>query len=420
MPVTIEDLVASATQEDALAQELLLATDLGLPTTAWQPVQAVPVLMNVNAGIISSYSTTAAQFAQGGYASYAALMTDSGGNPITGWLDLRMKDQFGVERQPATYAGGSVPFASSSGNTYNYSPNSPLHFQNPTTGALFTSTSTGTLTNAGGSVAVQADVIGAASTTGIGVTMLLLTPFAGVSILPLTASLAGTDAESNPAFLTRGQAKLGTIDDLLAGAQPQPVTGAPDAAYYYVATTIPQGPVSSAPPYAVSAVISRCTVWIDIYSGDVNVYIGNASGTPPSGDVVAVNAAIQALVTPDGQTVNVLSVATASISFTATLYILASTGVKPADAIVNAEDSLATYAAGVPIGGFSTAAPNIIPLSQLVDVLSLANAGTIDVEISNVVDSLGGFPAGIDALGNPGLGQNGVPEFTATLFVVLV
>jgi hypothetical protein len=406
--VLLADEIEGITQPESYAQELQIGADLGLPTTVWQPIQVVVGILNVNATIVSNFSGTISILAQGAYASLASQMVDSSGAPITAWLDLRSADVYNTKRQPATFASGFVPLQNTSATNQPYGPTNPLHVQNQTTGATYTSQGTGTVTaSATTNVQFQADLAGSAFTSGAGVVLILTTPLQGVSCLALVSALVGSDAESNAAFFARDVAKLGTIDNALAGLPPQAIPAAPDSAYAYVVTTIPHGSPSASPPYAVSAIITRVSVWIDIYSGDVNVYCANAAGSPGSTDLNVLNSAVQSLVAPDGQTANVLGVATVTITPTVTLYIRASTGVQPAAAITNAEDALANYAATVPIGGFTTNSPNIVPVTEILETLTGANPGTIDAEGTFACSG------GVDLNGNPKLGQNGVPVFAA-------
>jgi hypothetical protein len=403
---TLADLVTPATVANALARELSLASGLGLPVTAWQPVGAFVTLFNAQANIISDYSGTAAQFAQAGFASYAALMVDSSGNPITTWMALRALDQYNVVAFPATYASGSTPYGNSSASTYPYSPNNPLHFQHPTTGATYTSIGTGSLVPGGGTAALQADVAGSASIAGTGVTLVLLTPFPGVTLLPLTGSVVGSDAETNGALLIRCQAKLGTIDDSIAGTAPVPLPGAPSDAYYYVATSIPQGAVSASPPYAVSAVITRCNVQTDTGNGSVNVYIANASGPVGSTDVNVVQSAIDALVTPDSVTVVVASAVAVTVNPVLTVYVKTQAGLTAATVIANIEDQLATYFATVPIGGVNTTAQYVLPNSEILEQVFKANAGTVDAAFPTPTPS------------STVLGANGIPVLGTSIITV--
>ena len=407
VPVTLASLTAPTTPDEMLTISLGLAASLGLSTTAWQPIGMVSTLVNVNATIAADESSVVALIAQGGYASLAALMVDTTGAPITTWMALRATDQYGITPGTAQFASGNVPVSNVSSSTYTYSPSNPLHFQNVTTGATYTSTGAGSIAPGAGAVAVSADVAGSASTSGAGVVLALITPLTGVTCTSLTTSLVGSDAESNAALLARGQNKLATLAPIESTSIPGPVTGGPAGVYSYVATSIPQsGSASAVPPYAVTANVTRTNEVLSTSSGVVTLYIANASGSSSPTDVAAVNAAIQALVVPDGVTVTTVSAAPIAISVTATVYIRLSSGVTAAGAVTNIDDALANYYAGVPVGGLSTVSPNIVPLSELNQVIFQANNGTIDVEIASPTS-------------NPSVGANGVPiAGTNTISVV--
>ena len=188
MTILLSALVVPATEVDALGTELSIAQSLELPVTAWQPLGVARTILAINATIVSQYSQTISFLAQGAYASYAALMVDSFGNPITTWMDLRAQDQYNVTRIPATQAAGNVPVTNTSGIAYSYSPNSPLHFQNPGgTNQTYTSLLTGSISASStvtSLVVVNADAAypGSIGTVGQGVTLTMLTPLAGVTV----------------------------------------------------------------------------------------------------------------------------------------------------------------------------------------------------------------------------------------------
>jgi hypothetical protein len=386
---TLADLVPVVSVDQAVAQQLALAAEEGLSMTAFQPVGAVVALLNVQGHLVSDYSGIVAGFAQAGYASTAATMTDSNGAPIQTWAQLRAAQQFNVEANLATFASGSTPYGNSSATTYPYSPNAPLRFQHPTTGSTYTSTGTGTLVPGGGTIPLQADVAGSAPTAGAGITLVLLTPFQGVTLSALTNSVVGLDAESNQALPARCTAKLGSIDAELATRGP-----ARNSVYYDVATGIPQGAVSASPPYAVSAAITQ--VGLDISPGAVDVYLRNANGAVGSTDVAVVQAAIDALVTPDSVTVTVASAAAVTIQPVLTVYLRTALGLTSAQVVANIEAQLDAYFAIVPIGGVSTSSPNILPTSDILEQVAAANPTTVDVLVSStsVIPPLGpeGFP----------------------------
>jgi hypothetical protein len=129
-----------------------------------------------------------------------------------------------------------------------------------------------------------------------------------------------------------------------------------------------------------------------------NVYVANADGAPSSQDVSVVNSAIQALVTPGSVTANVMAATTQTQALVATLYITSSAGLTQTLAITNAEDALALYEAGLPIGGKTGASPNIMPWSELITTLTNANANTQEVDLTVPAANVPVAPSAIVAI----------------------
>jgi hypothetical protein len=153
-------------------------------------------------------------------------------------------------------------------------------------------------------VVVQADAAyaGGLGTVGAGVTLTMLTPLAGVTVQALTASLVGTNAETNSALLTRCQNKLGSISP----------NGAPGA-YVYVSESVPvfgstlsTGPFTAPTalnPYGVVSAITRASSILTVGSGIVNLYVANAAGAPfgvAQGPITNITNTIPAIVTVPG------------------------------------------------------------------------------------------------------------------------
>lgn len=383
VPVTLADLTTAPTPEEALTQSLQICQQLGLPTTAWQAVQMIPDLLFTNATLAADAGAQVVLIAQGAYASTAALMVDTFGNSITTWMDLRLSDQYNLTRQPATYASGNVPYSSTTSYPSAWTPNNPLHFQNATTGATYSTTGSGSISVGTGNIPVQADLAGAGATSGEDVTLTMLTPLAGVTILPLASSIVGSNIESNAAALLRGQNKLATLAPILSG-QPQPVPGGATGAYAYLATSIPQASAASAvPPYAVTSPITRVQPIITSGTGQIVVYIANASGPPNALDVAAVDAALNALVTPDCVSVDAAAATGIAVNVIGQIWVKASAGLTTTQIQTNIEDALANYFSSVPIGGYNTSASNIVPLAEIQEVVFSANSGTVDLSITS-------------------------------------
>jgi hypothetical protein len=384
MTVTLDDLVTPSTQPEVLAASLAICTSLGLPTTAWQPIQAIPTVMATNAQIAADASTNRALIAQGGYASYAALMVDGNGNSVTSWMDLIAKENFNVQRNLSTSATGTVPLSNTGGTSYPFTPASPLRFQNTVSGATYATTGTGSVTASSiTNVAVTADAAfsGVSGTSGAGVTLTMLTPLASVTVLPLVTSLVGTGAETNAALLARGQSKIASISP-----------NGPSQAYNYIAETIPVGTPSVSPPFAVSAQITRATTHSSPFSGIAQCIVANASGPPNGTDLSVVNQAIQSQVVPTGVLVSVLAATTFTLNLTYTVVMSTSSRLTSAQVLTNVEDALANLMATFPIGGINTnftGFTSYIPYDQIVTAIMAANPNTVDLSL-NAFSGAGG------------------------------
>jgi hypothetical protein len=405
MPLlSVADLLSVSTQADALALELTICAALGLPTTAWQALSPEMAILGVNSQIVSTYSSTVSQIAQGGFASSAATIPGTGtlvdGNGFTTtWMDLVSINNYNVVRIPPTFANGGPVILTNSGAITYVKQVGEIHLQHPITGATYSNTAPVTLT-AGFSIGinVQADAgfPGASGTAAAGTILILLTPMSGVAItIPLPVSLIGTNIETNAALLLRGQAKLGSLSP----------NGAAQA-YNFVATSIPTvatQAVATFPfnvlPYTVTSPITRVVTLLNLITGTVGVYIADAAGAPPGPDVTTVAAAIQALCTPLAVTSTVAAVGTVPLNLLFNVYILGSTGVSAAVALANIDLAIATFCSNVPIGGFTGSVPNIVPYDELIDVIINANRGTVDLQLLN---PSGNLPIGLTSVPVPG------------------
>lgn len=394
IPVTLNDLVTVATYNDVLGIELNIATALGFPTTAWQPIQVDRSTLAIMAQLGANFSVTVNFLAQGAYASYAAQMVDSNGVEVTTWMDLRGVDQYNVTRLPATYATcDSTGFSITNSSAQSYGPFAPrqLHFQQSSALGQPTYTNSETVTIAGSAatgVALVADKAGLASSAGPGTITTMLTALVGCTCTN-TATLTGQDAETNAHYLQRCQAKLGSLSP-----------DGPAQAYLFVAESI----LDSTQPFynaSLSAAITRVTTLKA--PSLVYVYIANASGTEPTGDLAIVDAAIQAWVVPSGTTAIVAWATPYSVPITYTAYIPASAGVSAATLETAVSDALALYFETIPIGGLTDASSGILPVSGIIGTIWGAIAkltpviGGVTVSVPSADISLG--PTSVATLG---------------------
>lgn len=287
--VLLSDLVTPVTVDDALTNELTIAADLGLPTTAWQPIDPLRTFATTNATIVSQYSTIINLIAQGGYASYAAIIPGTGtavdaNGYDTNWMDLRALDQYNVTRIQAGYAATTVSLVSANASPYGpYAPGT-LHFQSPLGGQpTYSNSSTVTvLANTTTTVAIVADAgfPGPSGNIPQGTVLVLVTTLVGVTVSPLGSAASATSQETNALLLKRCQNKLGSLSP-----------NGPSQAYQYVVTSLPT-PGSQLPdgstwtgptalnPYGVRTAIDRSQTVLNTGAGVVDVYVANASGAP--------------------------------------------------------------------------------------------------------------------------------------------
>jgi hypothetical protein len=402
MPLlTISDLVTVTTFADALALELTIATELGLPTTAWQPLTPEMAILGVNATIVASYSATVNQIAAGGFSSLAAVIpgtdpafTDSDGFN-TSWSDLISVNVYNVTRIPATFATGSITLQNTGASPYPLTLGQ-FHIQHPVTGATYSNTTAPTIPASGTAVvAFQADAgyPGNSGTLAAGIVPIILTPLSGVTALAPVVSLIGTDAETNAALLIRDQSKLGSLSP----------NGAAQS-YVFVATSIPTPANQATAPvpfnhYSVTAPITR--VATTAVNGTVLVYLANSAGAPSAPDIASVNAAIQAICVPLSVTAVVAAAGQVALNLVYTVYFPASRGVASSTIVNNINTSIAAYCATVPIGGVTGALPNIIPYTKLEEIIIDANPGTIEVVLTNPPGDLSISPTSVPVPGAP-------------------
>lgn len=386
MPLlSVADLVTTVTAADALSLELSIAASLGLPSTAWQPLSPEMAILGTNAQLISTYSVTINQIAQGGFPSDAATIPASVGAPtdgagfLTTWMDLCLFNYYLITRVPASFATGS--FLVNNGATPQPFAIGQLHFQHPISGATYTNTTSGTITASAVNfpIPVQADggFPGSAGSFSAGLVPIMLTPISGVVPQATAISLVGTNIETNAAALTRGQNKLGSLSP----------NGASQA-YAYVATTVPTAAAQATAPFpfnvdvfTVSAPITRVAPLVNTATGVVTVYVANSNGAPPGGDITTLAAAIQKYATPLAVTSSVAAVGTVDLNPVFNVWIPQSKGLSQTQVLANINAALSVYCSTTPIGGVSTSAPNIVPYDELVDVIMNANPGTIDLQL---------------------------------------
>lgn len=335
MALTISDVLSSATTAEWEAKILAWGTALGLNITSWQPGGAGRTIVTMMATALSETDALSAQLAAGGWLDTASAVTPEGG---PGWLDLCAQYGYDVTRTPATYgtstvqltntgaavgplAAGTYHLRAASGNTY-------------TNSAAITIGAGGTTT-----IGIVCDQAAAVDIAGSSLTA--ITAFPGVTVglmgsgVVSPASAVGSPVESNADLVARCRLKLGTL-----GAH-----GAADSYQYFARSSSLAGyPLLSSP-------ITRCAVSADSYSGGVIVLIANSSGAVAVGDVPLMQAYLDGLAVPDGETMTVQSAVNHSIPVVVQVWcpVAYSTQV-----VTDVQSAVIGYLASLDIGGEAT------------------------------------------------------------------
>lgn len=357
-PTTLENLLIQETQADILAAALLIATQIGLPTSSWQTGDPTRSMYMLEAQELAAWDAVITGYIQSGFLDYAALPTASGGtNP---WLAILAQQVFGVTVPPATFATTTETLTNNQGGLYVVEPGDLTFTCSANPGATFTNTTGCTLTPTGTpgatqTVTVVAATAGSANSAGAGEIDTLVTTLEGVTCTNVTAAV-GLDQQSAAATVAQCRAKLGSLSP-----------NGPASAYEYVA-------LNSALTNDVN--ITRCRVYPDSETGDVTIYIAGAS-TLSSSDVTAAQNAINQWATPLCITPTVVAATGVTINVTYTIWIYQSVNQSSSQIQAAIQTALEDMFAEVDIGG------DIIP-----------PASTGDLYQSRIWSTIGGvFPA---------------------------
>lgn len=282
MPLTLSDVLTSATVDEWETEILNWATSLGLTATSWQPGGVARTIIAVMANALAAADEVTTGIAAGGYLDTAATVTPEYG---PGWLDLVAQYVFGLTRTPATQ-GTSTCQLINSGAPIGPIPAGAYHLQ-AASGHTYTNIAAITIAGGGASttIALVCDQVGVSDAAATALTP--ITVYAGVTSGGLITAAIGSPGETNAALISRCRDKLGALAPKLGNAS---------SYRYFALTTTESGyPLPTAP-------ITRVRVAADTFTGAVTVVLANASGAPTGGDVAAMQTYLDDVATPDSAT----------------------------------------------------------------------------------------------------------------------
>ena len=326
MPLTLSDVLSSATVAQWEAQILSYATSLGLTATSWQPGGVARTIIAVMANALAQADAVTTGIAAGGYLDTAAAVTDEYG---PGWLDLVAQYVFGVTRTAATQGTSSVVIVNT-GAAIGPIPAGAYHLQ-AASGNTYRNSGVITLATGSTTVAITCDQFGEVDSVGTALTP--ITTYPGVTPGTMVTTATGTPAETNAALVARCRDKVGALAPKLGNAS--------SYRYFALTTTEPGYPLPATP-------ITRVSVDADTYTGAVSVYLASASGIVTAPNVALMQTYLDDVATPDSASMTCFSASPVTVNFAMQVYCPQSYASQVSADVTAAWNA---YIAALPIGG---------------------------------------------------------------------
>ena len=331
MPLTAEELFKPKTRDEVLEEMLLVADAEALPARSWQPGSIARTILVIVAAVMSIFTLLRVEFARAGFLDWAR----------GAWLTILAEFLYGVPRQLATFADGTITLTNLGGEAQSWAPGD-LHFAHIVTGKTYTIQE-----GAGGTYgptlgptesrtyAILADEAGSASTAGPGAITIMIVPLQGV-VATNAASLVGLDDELDEALRARSREKLGSLSP----------NGPADAFSYLVKSDNPRFGAQT------STRITRAKTYLGT-DNEVHTIVAGAGGSVDLDDVAILQTRVDRWASPIPFTSIVDSSVDVVVDVVGAMTLKGSTMTKAqVDAAI--ESAAATFLSLYPIGGYDT------------------------------------------------------------------
>lgn len=334
---SLRDLFTAKTRDEVLETILTVADEVGLPVTAWQPLEAAREIFEIVAVAMSQYTQV------GFVASASKLLTFATGQ----WLSLTTSEDYETDRIEATYATGTVRITNRSNVSYNIDPG-VYHFLNDITGKTYSNNNTSTVTlpvySGSGAfpfidISIIADEPGSGSNAAIGDIASFVTPLPDVDCTN-TTTFVGNDEETDEALRDRARA---------GNARLSP-NGPKDAYDYFSKSALRED--------GTNVGVTRTRIYQPFSNrGNVSVYLASATGPVPgynsdfTTDVGRVQLNLLENCVPTGIIVSAVSAQAFGILINANIYLKANSVAQPTLVKAAVLSQLSSYFASLPIGG---------------------------------------------------------------------
>lgn len=323
MAFAFDDLTTPVTAAEMRTSMYSVLAIMGVDATAWKPWSVLRALITGCSVIMAALSAMIAVIARGVF-----LSTAEGD-----WAEWQARENYGTERNAASFATTEVLISNSTGAVYDLDPGDYI-IKNSVSGAQYFNTETVHVGSMAVDVAcdVQAFEAGSASSSLAGELTGQVSAQPGLTCTNAAAAI-GIDIEPIPLLKVRALESVAAISP-----------NGPRDAYNYVAKGAKRADGS-----LVGVTRTQANPDND---GLLGFYLAGDSGAIPSPDVTIVDALLQEQATPLGTTLAVYSAAAVPVNVTYHVWMPAALNITPTDALTAINATLAAYFKSLPIGGF--------------------------------------------------------------------
>ncbi|MCB9584544.1 MAG: baseplate J/gp47 family protein [Polyangiaceae bacterium] len=337
MALNLDDLTTPLSRETLKKEIYDLAQTLGLKVNDFVSGSPIRTLFSVASWIFQALHTLVVD------ANKAAFLDTATGNGLTS----RAKGVYGVERITDDYAVGAVALTNIGGGIYSWAPGD-LVLKSSSSGTTYANLEAISLGALGTATAnFQAQVIGSAGSASAGQIDTLVTTALGVTCSNAGA-LSGRDAETDEALRERCRDSLGSLSP-----------SGPKRAIEFVCST---------PSLVSDVVVNRVKVLQPNGDGICQIYVAAPDGGLSGPDVAKVQLGVDYFATAEVQTNVVHSATDRAVDVAPTVYVTSGV-LSDSEWQDEVTDALDAYLNGLPIGGVTAGASNIIPWRALVGVV---------------------------------------------------
>lgn len=324
MAYSFADLIQPMTRQEVQTAIYSALTSAGVNTTSWKTGAVVRTMIVSVSAVIAALTTLKAQIARSGFLEFAA----------GDWLAIVARYVYDVEREPASFATGTVTLDNEGGGVFEIEAAGDFIVSHKVTGKSYRNTAPFTLgaLQIGVVVPVSAVEIGSGSDAEADDLTVLTTPLPGVECSN-EGALSARDEETDPELRARCKERLGALSPM-----------GPWDAYSYAVKTAKRTDTLA------SLGITRVRLTKDGF-GNVTVYLATGEGGVQPSDVALAQDAIERKAVPQAVTATAVSATPKIINVAQEVWAYNTSALTPEQIEEAIYVKLRDYLALQPVGG---------------------------------------------------------------------